>query len=107
MNLLPYVLPDNNLLLQYSINLSSLLRLRQISSGGNTIESPDIDSSIFSQKVRLHSGETLVLSGFEQTVDNGTKQGVGNPNNIVLGGGMSTDNSHEVIVVLITPIVMD
>lgn len=107
MNLLPYVMPDNNLLLQYSINLSALQRLRSVTSGGSTIEIPEVDNRIFSQKVRLKSGETLVLSGFEQSIDNGNKQGVGNPNNILLGGGMGTDNRRDVIVVLITPVVMD
>ncbi|KAG0189380.1 hypothetical protein DFQ28_003506 [Apophysomyces sp. BC1034] len=107
MNLLPYVMPDNNLLLQYSINLSALQRLRSVTSGGSTIEIPEVDNRIFSQKVRLKSGETLVLSGFEQSIDNGNKQGVGNPNNILLGGGMGADNRRDVIVVLITPVVMD
>lgn len=107
MNLLPYVMQDNNLLLQYSINLSSLQRIRQVTSGGNTIEIPEVDNRIFSQKVRLKSGETLVLSGFEQSIDSGNKQGVGNPNNILLGGGLGADNRRDVIVVLITPIVMD
>lgn len=107
MNLLPYVMPDNNLLLQYSINLSALQRIRQVTSGGNTIEIPEVDNRIFSQKVRLKSGETLVLSGFEQSIDSGNKQGVGNPNNILLGGGLGSDNRRDVIVVLITPIVMD
>lgn len=107
MNLLPYVMQDNNLLLQYSINLSALQRIRQVTSGGNTIEIPEVDNRIFSQKVRLKSGETLVLSGFEQSIDSGNKQGVGNPNNILLGGGLGSDNRRDVIVVLITPIVMD
>lgn len=107
MNLLPYVMQDNNLLLQYSINLSALQRIRQVTSGGSTIEIPEVDNRIFSQKVRLKSGETLVLSGFEQSIDTGNKQGVGNPNNIVLGGGLGSDNRRDVVVVLITPIVMD
>lgn len=107
MNLLPYVMPDSHLLLQYSINLSVLQRLRQVSSGGNTIEIPEVDNRIFSQKVRLKSGQTLVLSGFEQAVDDGTKQGVGRADFWGLGGGVAADNRRDVIVVLITPVVLD
>lgn len=107
MNLLPYVMPDHHLLLQYSINLSALQRLRSVKSGNSLIEIPEVDNRIFSQKVRLKSGETLVLSGFEQSIDHGTKSGVGHPDNILLGGALDADNRRDVIVVLITPIVME
>ncbi len=107
MNLLPYVMPDRRLLLQYSINLSALRRLRSVSSGDNTIEIPEIENRIFSQKVRLKSGETLVLSGFEQSIDGGNKSGVGEKSNILLGGALASDHRRDVVVVLITPIVLD
>lgn len=105
MNLLPYVMPGKELLLRYSINLSSLKQIRQVSSGDNTIEIPEVDNRIFSQMVKLRSGETLVLSGFEQSVDNGSKAGVGSASNWLMGGSLKRDNSKDVIVVLITPIV--
>ncbi len=107
MNLLPYVMPDRRLLLQYSINLSALRRLRSVTSGNSTIEIPEIENRIFSQKVRLKSGETLVLSGFEQSTDGGSQAGVGEKNNILLGGSSMAERRHDVIVVLITPIVLD
>jgi len=107
MNLLPYVLPDDNLLLQYSINLSALDNIRTVTSGGASIEIPEVDDRIFSQKVRLKSGETLVLSGFEQTIDNGSKSGTGTPGNFAFGGGYSSNRQHDVIVVLITPFIME
>lgn len=105
MNLLPYVMPGKELLLRYSINLSALKQIRQVSSGDNTIEIPEVDNRIFSQMVKLRSGETLVLSGFEQSVDNGSKAGVGSASNWLMGGSLKRDNSKDVIVVLITPIV--
>ncbi len=107
MNLLPYVMPDRHLLLQYSINLSALQRLRSVKSGTSMIEIPEVDNRIFSQKVRLKSGQTLVLSGFEQSIDRGAKSGVGDPNNLLLGGARDADNRRDVIVVLITPIIME
>lgn len=107
MNLLPYVMPDHDLLLQYSINLSALQRLRSVKSGDSLIEIPEVDNRIFSQKVRLKSGQTLVLSGFEQSIDRGSKSGVGNPNHLLLGGERDTDNRRDVIVVLITPVIME
>lgn len=106
MNLLPYILPDNKtILLQYFLNLSSLNTIRRIESGDEAIESPEVDNRIQSQKVRLRSGETLVLSGFEQSTKGNDRSGAGNPRFWLFGGGASATNAREVLVVLITPIV--
>lgn len=105
MDLLPFVMSDDELLLQYSINISSLVNIRSASSGDNRIEIPEIDNRIFSQKVRLKSGETLVLSGFDQTSEKGNQAGTGASWNWFLGGGADRDTTRDVIVVMITPIV--
>ena len=107
MNLLPYVMNNKQVLLQYSINLSALRRIRQVKSGDNMIEIPEVDNRIFSQKVRLKSGETLVLSGFEQSMGLGNASGVGSPWNPVFGGGMNSERRRDVIVILINPVVQD
>ncbi|MDR9012409.1 Outer membrane lipoprotein BfpB [Burkholderia multivorans] len=107
MNLLPYIMPGGEVLLQYSINLSALNRLRTVSSGGSSIEIPEVANRIFSQEVKLRSGQTLVLSGFDQVTDNGTRSGVGSARNMLLGGSANTNNGRDVIVVLITPTVME
>lgn len=107
MNLLPYIMPGDEVLLQYSINLSALNQLRKVSSGGSSIEIPEVANRIFSQEVKLRSGQTLVLSGFDQVTDNGTRSGVGSARNMLLGGSANTNNGRDVIVVLITPTVME
>ena len=107
MSLLPYVMNGTeDMLLQYSVNLSSLNSLDTFSSNGSTIQLPNIDNRIFSQRVKIHSGQTLVLSGFEQTTDSTKKQGVGSPNNMLFGGGMSGSKNKQVIVIAITPVLM-
>ena len=107
MDLLPYLMDNNEMLLQFTMNLSPDARLRSAESGDNRIEVPEIDSRIFSQRVKMTSGQTLVLSGFEQRVSNGTKSGVGSPDNWFFGGGGTSDGRREVIVILITPIILD
>lgn len=108
MNLLPFVMPDNQLLLQYSINLSELKSIKPISAGGgNQIQVPEIDNRIFSQKVKLRSGQTLVLSGFEQTNTNSDRKGSGMASNWLLGGGVNAENKRSSIVIMITPVVME
>lgn len=107
MTLLPYLMEGPDMLLQYSINLSSLTRLREVESGGQKIEIPEVANRIFSQRVRLRSGETLILSGFEQSSDDAAKQGVGDSGFWLFGGNGKQSKSRDVIVILITPVVME
>lgn len=108
MMLLPHILDDSEtVLLQYAMNLSSLDNLRTVSSGGSTIEIPEIDNRIFNQKVRLRTRETLVISGFEQTRSDSRRQGVGKAGFWGAGGGRFGKQRRDVIVMLITPIVQD
>lgn len=107
MNLLPHVLEEGRLLLQYAIDISSLERLVTVSSGGSSIQTPEVQTRNFLQRVAVRSGETLVLSGFEQTENSASSQGVGSAQNTWLGGGVKGNKKRDVIVVLITPMVAD
>jgi len=110
MSLLPYVMNDNRMLLQFSINLSSLRNIRTVkdSSGGGFAEVPELDLPInSSQKVRLNPGETLMLSGFDQEEDSTTYNGVGHSRNILFGGGVKGTRTRSTLVVLITPVIME
>ncbi len=108
MDLVPDVLEDGKtILLQYNMSLSSDPTLRTVTSGNSSVELPTMDAKVLSHKVRLRSGETLILSGFEQTSNNGTRQGIGSPSFWILGGGMRRADQRVVLVVMITPIVTD
>ena len=107
MNLLPHVLEEGRLLLQYAIDISSLERMVTVSSGGSSIQTPEVQTRNFLQRVAVRSGETLVLSGFEQTENSASSQGVGSAQNTWLGGGVKGNKKRDVIVVLITPMVAD
>lgn len=107
MNLLPHVLEEGRLLLQYAIDISSLDRMVTVSSGGSSIQTPEVQTRNFLQRVAVRSGETLVLSGFEQTENSATTQGVGSAQNTWAGGGVKGNKKRDVIVVLITPMVAD
>lgn len=111
MNLLPFVMPDDRLLLQYSINLSELKSLKEVKSSdsddGNKIQVPEVENRIFSQKVKLRSGQTLVLSGFEQNSTKANRSGFGSAFNWLLGGGLSASDKRNIIVIIISPVVME
>jgi type IVB pilus formation R64 PilN family outer membrane protein len=106
MSILPHILANGTVMLQFSTDISALRQIRTVSSNGTSIESPELDTRNFLQRVAMKSNETLIISGFEQTDENLGKQGVGIPENFLFGGALKARAEKEVIVVLITPSVM-
>lgn len=100
-NFMPRILPDGRVLLQYSMNLSSLLNLTTVKSGGSEIQTPDVSTRAFLQRAVLRSGQTLVLAGFERKDNQNSRDGIGSPSNWALGGGYAADHSRTAIVVSI------
>lgn len=110
MSLLPYVMADNRMLLQFSISLSNLRNIRTVKDGGGGgfAEVPELDLPInSSQKVRLNPGETLMLSGFDQEDNSSTRSGVDQAKNFLFGGGVKGVRTRGTLVVLITPVIME
>lgn len=104
MNMIPHILDSNKLMLQYSGDISSLIRIGEVSSGGSTIQTPEVDTRNFLQRVIMNGGETLVVTGFEQFNLSGNTQGVGDAENLALGGQIKTNKGKSVLVVLIQPV---
>ncbi|AIY39638.1 Lipoprotein [Collimonas arenae] len=109
MTILPHVLNNGTVMLQFSVDISALRRIGEVKSGdgGNLIQTPEVDTRNFLQRVSMKSNQTLIISGFEQTDDNLDRQGVGKANNYLFGGGFNAQANKEVIVILVTPIMMD
>ncbi|HHH1744162.1 TPA: PilN family type IVB pilus formation outer membrane protein [Yersinia enterocolitica] len=105
--IMPKVMANNEkMMLTMMMDISSLNKLRKIESVDKkeSIEAPDTDSRSIPQRVWLKPGETIIMSGFEQIVKDGSKQGMGSPNNIIMGGNMSGSDKKESFVITITPI---
>lgn len=107
MNLVPHILDGKELLLQYAVDLSSLIGISSVTSGTSTIQTPEIETRNFLQRVKLSSGDTLVVTGFEQSQDEGNMQGIGDASNVSLGGGLNGNKSKNVLVVLIQPVIVE
>lgn len=107
MSLVPMVMPANQLLMQLAINMSGDPTFETIKSGDSMIQNPSYDLQIFNQSVKLRSGQTLVLSGFDQTTEKTFLSGTGSASNFWLGGGRTRDSNRDLVVVLITPIIME
>lgn len=106
MNLLPRVIEQDRIMLRIALGITDLVQLREFSSGGSSLQLPEIDTTGFLQNAVLRSGETLVLAGFEKKSANDTQNGVGHPANWLMGGGEKYGNGREIRILLITAQVM-
>jgi type II secretory pathway component GspD/PulD (secretin) len=55
----------------------------------------------------IPNGNTLVLSGFEQTKSNVSKSGVGSADNWLTGGSNTGSMERETMVIMITPTIIE
>ena len=103
----PKVQPDGKILMEYGLNLNDVEEIKNFTTGSGdnaqTIQLPTTTVKSILQRASLRSGQTLVLSGFKQTVAKNTNSGVGSPNNIVLGGRQNASNEEQYLVITITP----
>jgi type II secretory pathway component GspD/PulD (secretin) len=90
------------------MDLSDLVKLTTFTSpdGKSAIQLPQKNLRNFLQRVSMRSGETLVLSGFQQTQSQDDQNGVVNPNFWALGGSRNTSGKSTTLVIMITPYVM-
>ena len=72
----------------------------------NCVQLPEMSQTGFLQEVAMRSGNTLVLSGFERQNDSTASSGVGKPKVGLLGGSAYNESGRQVLVVLITPEVL-
>lgn len=102
MNILPRVIEQDRVMLRIALGITDLVQLRDFTSGGSTLQLPEVDTTGFLQNAVLQSGETLVLAGFERKSASDTQSGTGHPSNWLLGGGEGFSQGREIRVLMIT-----
>jgi type IVB pilus formation R64 PilN family outer membrane protein len=102
MTVVPNIIDGRELLLQYSLDLSALVSMLSISSGTSSIQVPDVSTSNFIQRVRMQSGETLVVGGFDKDNLSAVSQGIGSAENTAAGSRKGS-TTRTMLVVLIQP----
>lgn len=111
LHLVPRIQKDGNLMLQYGLNVSELVGAQNgfdvFSTGGNSIQLPNINQRNFIQQAILPNNSTLVLAGFEQVRSSSVKSGQGHSALWALGGKSASSMRREILVVAITPTVLD
>jgi type IVB pilus formation R64 PilN family outer membrane protein len=105
MLVLPSVQEDGHrLLLQVMLSISTLDSLPTFSSGGETIQLPQVSAREFMQRVWMKSGEALVLAGFQNTEADNTTQSPLSQSLWMVGGNRTVANTRDALVIVITPI---
>lgn len=111
MQLIPRVMGNGIVALQYNISTSELIGpedgFEVFSNGDSTVQLPNMNNRAFTQQVMIPNGNTLVLAGFEQTKSSVNSSGTGFADNWLMGGSKSGSMRREVMVIMITPVLMD
>jgi len=105
MTLIPTILDSNRIMLQTSMTISSLKSLKTFTSGGSTVQTPEVDSFNTMQRMSAATGDTIILMGYEREggswATNDLTQGAPLP------GFRSGNRSKVSTVVLVTPLLLD
>lgn len=101
--LLPRILDDGRVLLEYSIQIGGEPRLRTETSADQRIELPTQAKNEFVGHAELRSGATLILGSYDQDSAEARGNGLGDAWNGLMGG-VRGNLAREMIVILITPV---
>lgn len=107
MTVLPYLMPaSSSMQLQFSVNMSDDPTMRTVPQGEkSSVELMKTRLKTFTQRVNMKSGQTLILSGYEQLNNTADHQGVGSPRFFSMGGGSSGSENRTQLVMFVTPII--
>jgi type IVB pilus formation R64 PilN family outer membrane protein len=109
MSITPKVQPNGKILLEYAMNLSDFQGFTTLTTGsGSSAQSLSLPITTLKnilQRASLRSGQSLVLSGFKQAVASTSNSGVGNADNMILGGAKTAQNQEQYLVITVTPYV--
>ncbi len=106
---LPHILDDSRrMLLHMWITISNLDRLETFGTGSDIVQAPQISQTDFQERFGISSGQTLLMVGFDQQVNNSDYRSLaGDARLWALGGARESQSNQTITVFLITPIVVD
>jgi type IVB pilus formation R64 PilN family outer membrane protein len=93
---------DGTVHMSVSISDGALVSMTTISSGGNSIQTPNVSILALQNDVILRPGEALLLTGMDDSNGQSTHNGIGDANNPLLGGGFDASTGRSIIAIVIT-----
>lgn len=93
---------NGKIILSMTLTNSTSNGLTTVTSGGSTIQTPNVDSYTFEQSVSLTPGDALLLTGLQDDKGSANKSGVGNASLPIFGGGIDNSIQKRLIGIVIT-----
>jgi len=119
MEILPRILDQGRLIVLFNLSITDFLGFEKVgtedSSGGESegesevtkLQLPTMQMRGFVQEIAMRSGQTLVLTGFEDLQEGTDKAGIGKPQMGILGGTAYDSSTRRVLVITMTPEVLE
>ncbi|WP_203368765.1 hypothetical protein [Cysteiniphilum marinum] len=106
----PKIIANNEVLLSLSVDMSSLLDMRESKSGSGEnasyVELPSVQSKTFSQALPVQSGQSFILGAFRNQSANTGTNSIGDESKWWAGGNKATAEDHTMTVIVVTPYIM-
>ena len=106
LSVIPNVINGEEMLLQIALDMSRELDSKTVQSGNSTYILPKKESRSTNREVKIKSGSTLVITGFEQANLSSRKTGVAKWLGF-LGNAVENEDGRNTVVVLVEPVLMD
>ena len=121
MEILPRILDHGRLIVLFNLSITDFLGFERVgtaddkeSSGESEGDSevtklqlPTMQMRGFVQEIAMRSGQTLVLTGFEDLQESTSTSGIGKPKMGLLGGTAYDTSTRRVLVITMTPEVLE
>lgn len=106
----PKLEANNQVMLTLNLQLSTLLKMNVLTSSSasdaSTIEGPEISSKNFLENMVLHSGQSLLIAGFQENKASTDTTSPTSTDYWLLGGGKSTQKVKTTTVIVVTPYII-
>jgi type IVB pilus formation R64 PilN family outer membrane protein len=106
MSILPRITSDGKVSMQMAIDLSELNGFDKFEFSDNVAMTPDVSRKNFTQNVSVRNGQTIMLSGFERTVDESKVKSMAGESSWLLGGSKEGGQRKIMTIIMMTPYVM-
>ncbi|EGR3229763.1 hypothetical protein DC859_28990 [Vibrio parahaemolyticus] len=106
MTALPKLTSKGTVAMQLAIDLKKLNALNDFTAGDISATLPDETQKSFMQNVNIRNGQTLMLSGFETTINESEVKSVGGEDSWLFGGKKVGGKKKVMTLILVTPYIM-
>lgn len=106
LSLIPNIINGEEMIMQFALDMSRELDSKTVQSGNTTYQLPKKESRAVNREVKIKSGNTLVITGFEQANVSSRKSGVAKWLGF-LGNAVQNEDGRNTVVVLVEPVIMD